>query len=152
MRYLKSYKLFESVIKDKDTQSFKELFYCFKDDGFDVDISHSRTQKLDFSTPFSGEKDSLSSFEVPDYKPGKTVVISTIDVRVRRPGEKEFNIDEIKENLLFVQSYVSEELGLKIEYIYVVENRKYRYYKSINVLPSNIMIDSVTISFTNTDI
>ena len=152
MRYLKSYKLFESVIKDKDTQSFKELFYCFKDDGFDVYICHSRTQKLDFSTPFSGEKDSLTSFEVPDYNPGKTDLISTIDVRVRRPGEKEFNIDEIKENLLFIQSYVSEELGLKIEYIYIVRNRKYIYYKSINVLPSNTMIDSITISFTNTDI
>ena len=146
MRYLKSYKLFEGV-DVKDIESFKELFYSFKDDGFDISISENNTQRVDFS-----KKDSLTSFEIPDYKPGKTIVVTTIDVKVSRPNFKSFNIDEVKENLLFAQSYAKNELGLKIEYIYIVENRKYRYYKSIDVLPSNIMIDSVTISFTNTDI
>lgn len=148
MRYLKSYKLFEGV-DVKDIESFKELFYNFSDDGFEVETKTSSAQKLDFSTPFSGERDSLSSFEVPNYNPGKTAVISTIDVRVSRPNFKSFNIDEVKENLLFAQSYAKNELGLKIEYIYIASNRQYIYYKSIDVLPSNIMIDSVTISFTN---
>jgi hypothetical protein len=145
MRYLKSYKLFEEV-DVKDIESFKELFYNFKDDGFDISISENNTQRVDFS-----EKDSLTSFEIPDYKPGKTIVITTIDVKVNRHF-KSFNIDEVKENLLFVQSYAKDELGLKIEYIYIVKDNQYIYYKSIDVLPSNIMIDSVTISFTNIDI
>ena len=145
MRYLKSYKLFEGV-DVKDIESFKELFYNFKDDGFDISISENNTQRVDFS-----EKDSLTSFEIPDYKPGKTIVITTIDVKVNRHF-KSFNIDEVKENLLFVQSYAKDELGLKIEYIYIVKDNQYIYYKSIDVLPSNIMIDSVTISFTNIDI
>jgi hypothetical protein len=148
MRYLKSYKLFEEV-DVKDIESFKELFYNFKDDGFDISISENNTQRVDFS-----KKDSLTSFEIPDYKPGKTIEIITTDVKVSRPNFKSFNIDEIKENLLFAQSYAKDELGLKIEYIYIVRNwmREYIYYKSIDVLPSNIMIDSITISFTNTDI
>jgi len=155
MRYLKSYKLFEGV-DVKDIESFKELFYNFKDDGFDISISENNTQRVDFS-----EKDSLTSFEISDYKPGKTIVITTIDVKVNRPNFKSFNIDEVKENLLFAQSYAKDELGLKIEYIYIVtphvmlvgdRNWKYIYYKSIDVLPSNIMINSVTISFTNIDI
>lgn len=145
MRYLKSYRLFEGV-DVKDIESFKELFYNFKDDGFDISISENNTQRVDFS-----EKDSLTSFEIPDYKPGKTIVITTIDVKVNRHF-KSFNIDEVKENLLFVQSYAKDELGLKIEYIYIVKDNQYIYYKSIDVLPSNIMIDSVTISFTNIDI
>jgi hypothetical protein len=145
MRYLKSYKLFEEV-DVKDIESFKELFYNFKDDGFDISITENNTQRVDFS-----EKDSLTSFEIPDYKPGKTIVITTIDVKVNRHF-KSFNIDEVKENLLFVQSYAKDELGLKIEYIYIVKDNQYIYYKSIDVLPSNIMIDSVTISFTNIDI
>jgi hypothetical protein len=145
MKYLKSYKLFEGV-DVKDIESFKELFYNFKDDGFDISISENNTQRVDFS-----EKDSLTSFEIPDYKPGKTIVITTIDVKVNRHF-KSFNIDEVKENLLFVQSYAKDELGLKIEYIYIVKDNQYIYYKSIDVLPSNIMIDSVTISFTNIDI
>jgi len=102
----------------------------------------------------------LTSFEIPDYKPSKTVVISTIDVKVSRPNFKSFDIDEVKENLLFAQSYAKNELGLKIEYIYIVTplilrpsiQKEYIYYKSIDVLPSNIMINSITISFTNTDI
>jgi hypothetical protein len=143
MRYLKSYKLFEGV-DVKDIESFKELFYNFSDDGFEVETKTSSAQKLDFS-----KKDSLTSFEIPDYKPGKTIVITTIDVKVSRPNFKSFNIDEVKENLLFAQSYAKDELGLKIEYIYIVRNWEYIYYKSIDVLPSNIMIDSVTISFTN---
>jgi len=145
MKYLKSYKLFEGV-DVKDIESFKELFYNFKDDGFDISISENNTQRVDFS-----EKDSLTSFEIPDYKPGKTIVITTIDVKVNRHF-KSFNIDEVKENLLFAQSYAKDELGLKIEYIYIVKDNQYIYYKSIDVLPSNIMIDSVTISFTNIDI
>lgn len=142
MRYLKSYKLFEGV-DVKDIESFKELFYNFSDDGFEVETKTSSAQKLDFS-----KKDSLTSFELPDYKPGKTIVISTIDVKVSGPNFK-FNIDEVKENLLFAQSYAKNELGLKIGYIYIVRNWKYIYYKSIDVLPSNIWIDSVTISFTD---
>jgi hypothetical protein len=142
MRYLKSYKLFEGV-DVKDIESFKELFYNFSDDGFEVETKTSSAQKLDFS-----KKDSLKSFELP-YKPGKTIVISTIDVKVSRPNFKSFNIDEVKENLLFAQSYAKNELGLKIGYIYIVINNQYIYYKSIDVLPSNIMINSVTISFTN---
>jgi hypothetical protein len=160
MRYLKSYKLFEEV-DVKDIESFKELFYNFKDDGFDISITENNTQRVDFS-----EKDSLTSFEIPDYKPGKTIVITTIDVKVclaagNAPNFKSFDIDEVKENLLFAQSYAKDELGLKIEYIYIVtpnvkraryvgdRNWKYIYYKSIDVLPSNIMVHSVTISFTN---
>lgn len=155
MKYLKSYKLFEGV-DVKDIESFKELFYNFKDDGFDISISENNTQRVDFS-----EKDSLTSFEIPDYKPGKTIVITTIDVKVNRPNTntdvynfyiRQFEIDEVKENLLFAQSYAKDELGLKVEYIYIVKDNQYIYYKSIDVLPSNIMIDSVTISFTNIDI
>ena len=150
MRYLKSYKLFEGV-DVKDIESFKELFYNFKDDGFEVETKTSSAQKLDFS-----KKDSLTSFEIPDYNPSKTIVISTIDVKVSRPNAdghnfyiRQFEIDEVKENLLFAQSYAKNELGLKIEYIYIVINNQYIYYKSIDVLPSNIMINSVTISFIN---
>jgi len=154
MRYLKSYKLFEEV-DVKDIESFKELFYNFKDDGFDISITENNTQRVDFS-----EKDSLTSFEIPDYKPGKTIVITTTDVKVSRPNFKSFDIDEVKENLLFAQSYAKDELDLRIEYIYIVTplilrpsiQKEYIYYKSIDVLPSNIMINSITISFTNTDI
>lgn len=143
MRYLKSYKLFEGA-DVKDVESFKELFYNFSDDGFGVKIEPNRwNQKLDFS-----KKDSLTSFEIPDYHFGSDVN-NSCDVVVNRPSFEEFNIDEIKENLLFAQSYAKDELGLKIEYIYIASNRQYIYYKSIDVLPSNIMINSVTVSFTN---
>ena len=59
--------------------------------------------------------------------------------------------DEIKETLLFAESYAKGELDLELEYIYVIRIPSYTYYKSVDVLPDNKEVDSVTFAFRKID-
>ena len=45
----------------------------------------------------------------------------------------------------------SEFMGLELEYVYVVRIPSYTYYKSVNALPDNKEIDSVTFAFRKID-
>jgi len=141
MRYLKNYKIFESNQFDW----FKELFLELQDEGFRVSVKESTSQKMDFS-----KSDSFGSWNLET----KNYTIKTIDVKIEKrvmthngPTLKEFNIDEIKETLRFAESYSKDELGLELEYIYVVKIPNYTYYKSVDVLPDNFKIDSITFAF-----
>lgn len=141
MRYLKNYKIFESNQFDW----FKELFLELQDEGFRVSVKESTSQKMDFS-----KSDSFGSWNLET----KNYTIKTIDVKIEKrvmthngPTLKEFNIDEIKETLRFAESYAKGELGLELEYIYVVKIPNYTYYKSVDVLPDNFKIDSITFAF-----
>lgn len=146
MKHLKTYKIFES----QDFSWFRDLFLELKHDGFNVSVKESHTQKLDFS-----RLDSFGSWDLQT----KNYNIKTIDVKVDKrildesgqPTLRPFNIDEIKETLLFAESYAKGELGLELEYIYVVRIPNYTYYKSVDVLPDNKEVDSVTFGFRKID-
>jgi hypothetical protein len=146
MKYLKAYKLFES----QDFSWFRDLFLELKHDGFNVSVKESTTQKLDFS-----RLDSFGSWDLQT----KNYAIKTIDVKVEKrildeagqPTLKSFNIDEIKETLLFAESYAKGELGLELEYIFVIRIPSYTYYKSVDVLPDNKEVDSITFAFRKID-
>lgn len=146
MKHLKTYKLFES----QDFSWFRDLFLELKHDGFNVSVKESNTQKMDFS-----RLDSFSSWDLQT----KNYAIKTIDVKVEKriideagqPTLRSFNIDEIKETLLFAESYAKGELGLELEYIFVIRIPSYTYYKSVNVLPENQTVDSITFAFRKID-
>jgi hypothetical protein len=147
MKYLKTYnKLFESG----DFSWFRDLFLELKHDGFNVSVKESTTQKMDFS-----RLDSFGSWDLQT----KNYNIKTIDVKVDKriideDGQstlRPFNIDEIKETLLFAESYAKGELGLELVYVYVVKIPSYTYYKSVDVLPDNQMVNSVTFAFRKID-
>ncbi len=146
MKHLITYKLFES----QNFDLFRDLFQELKDEGFDISVKESTTQKLDFS-----ELDSFSSHNLRT----KDGTIKTIDVKVEKRFIDEagqlnvgkFNIEEIKETLLFAESYAKDELGLELEYIYTMKVPIFNYYKSVSALPYNQTINSVTFSFRKTD-
>ena len=73
--------------------------------------------------------------------------MDTIYDIINQIEHKQFNIDDVKETLRFAESYAKGELGLEIEYIYVMRIPKYMYYKSVDALPDNQMVDSVTFAF-----
>jgi len=140
VKYLKTYKLFENQ-ENINSDIFKELFTEIKDEGFNLKVKESSTIKIDFSkSPIinSGE------IRIGDEQ------IKTIDVIIDKNIRKGFLIDDIKENLLFVESYAKHELGLELNYIYVSKTSNYTYYKSVEYLPfdSNWWIDSITFAFT----
>ena len=154
MKHLKTYKLFES----QDFTMFEDLFRELKDEGFKVTVKESNTRKLDFS------KSDVIDIHYMEEEPGQPLQsIKTVDVKVERrvnaqdntrffgPTLKEFNIDEIKENIRFAESYAKDELGLELEYIYTMRIPKYLYYKSVDALPENQTVDSVTFAFRKKD-
>jgi hypothetical protein len=147
MKHLKSYKLFES----KDYSQFYELFQELQDEGFRITVNESNTRKLDFS-----KSDVIDIHYMEET--GTPEIIKTTDVKIEKrivddthvgPTLKEFNVDEIKENLIFVESFAKEQFGLEIEYIYTMRIPRYLYYKSVESLPKNQTVDSVTVSFRN---
>lgn len=144
MKHLKSYKLFEN----QNFDWFTELFIDLQDEGFRITIKESNTRKLDFS-----ESDVIDVRQVVDSPSSET--IKTIDVKIEKrvieDGHltlKSFNIDEIKETLRFAESYVRGQEDLNIEYIYTMRIPKYLYYNSVDSLPDNQEVDSVTVAFT----
>lgn len=147
MKHLKSYKLFES----KDYSQFYELFQELQDEGFRITVSESTTRKLDFS-----KSDVIDIHYMEET--GTPEIIKTTDVKIEKrilddthtgPTLKQFNVDEIKDNLRFVESFAKEQFGLEIEYVYTMRIPRYLYYKSIESLPENQTVDSVTVAFRN---
>lgn len=154
MKHLKSYKLFES----QDLSIFTDIFQELKDEGFKVTVNESNTRRLDFS------KSDVIDIHYMDEEPGQPLQsIKTIDVKIEKrvlaqdntrffgPTLKEFNVGDIKESLRFAESYAKDELGLEVEYIYTMRIPKYLYYKSIDALPDNQNVDSVTFAFRKKD-
>ncbi len=148
MKHLKSYKLFES----KDYSQFYELFQELQDEGFRITVNESNTRKLDFS------KSDVIDIHYMEEEPGTPEIITTTNVKIEKRivddthvglTLKEFNIDEIKDNLRFVESFAKEQFDLEIEYIYTMRVPRYLYYKSVESLPENQTVDSVTVSFRN---
>lgn len=153
MKHLKSYKIFES----QDLSIFLDIFQELKDQGFKVTVKESNTLKLDFS------KSNVIDIHYMQEEPGTSQSIKTVDVKIEKrvlaqdntrffgPTLKEFNLSDIKEDLKFAESYAKDELGLEIEYIFTMRIPKYLYYNSVDALPDNQMVDSVTFAFRKID-
>jgi hypothetical protein len=147
MKYLKTYKIFES----QDFSWFTDLFQELQDEGFRITIKDSNSQKLDFSNTDVIDIHYMRQIDSPE-------IIKTTDIKIEKRiiddthvglTLKEFNIDEIKETLRFAESFAKEQFGLEIEYIYTMRIPKYLYYKSVDSLPENQKVDSVTVAFRN---
>jgi hypothetical protein len=153
MKHLKRFN--EST--DADTLiSLRELLLELTDGGFRVDVWESNsTRVIDFQE--SGLVNASHLISTPN-----TRLVKTIDVAILKPGGR-FLIDDILENLLFVESYAKNELGLDLLHIHVCKelpnNDSWRqltynmYYKSIELLPfdSNWWAHSITVSFKKED-
>jgi hypothetical protein len=148
MKYLKTYKIFES----QDFSWFTDLFQELQDEGFRITIKDSNSQKLDFSNTdviidshYMRQIDSPEIIKTTDIKIEKRIIDDThVGLTL-----KKFNIDEIKETLRFAESFAKDQFGLEIEYIYTMRIPRYLYYKSVESLPENQTVDSVTVAFRN---
>ena len=147
MKYLKTYKIFES----QDFSWFTDLFQELQDEGFRITIKDSNSQKLDFSNTDVIDSHYMQQIDSPE-------IIKTTDIKIEKRiiddthvglTLKEFNIDEIKETLRFAESLAKDQFGLEIEYIYTMRIPRYLYYKSVESLPENQTVDSVTVAFRN---
>ena len=151
MKYIKSYKIFESI----DLSWFEELFYELEDEGFKVDITEAQSSVIDFSkvtTPYVDAHDMYRKEGRPD-NPITGEVVRTLNVVVNR-GDKDylsrtFRVGDIKDQLLFAESFAKGEKGLDMMYIYTMKVPNYRYFASVKDIPDDYVVQSVTVTFRN---
>ena len=129
MKYMK---LFESKEDDEIIDAFKMCFQELIDKGFKVDIRKYNRSLVDFSKEqiVSRSKvkflDRIPCFDIFIYK-----------------NSKQFNIKDIKDDLLTAESYMKEEFKLNLNQIYMLSN----YYKGTEYLPTNVNIYSISVFF-----
>ena len=144
MKYLKEYKLFESV----DVDRIKELFYDTMDDNFRVFIKDSNSRVIKF--PDSGI---ISVHDLDRYfVPGGVESISDVNISKTEINNghiqlTEFHIGDIIDNMIFAESYIKKEMGLEIKWVYITQIPKYTYYKSLDIVPKDLMLDKISIGF-----
>ena len=174
MKYLK---LFEDNKNVKELEELyelipiiRELCQDLEDHGFSFTFTIMPVTIFDFS-----EYSMAAGFERTDNSKSTSCLILKI---FYHNGTKSFNLDMIKDNLYFIESYTKDELNLDINYIYVnsVEVYKseefrfpynfyvrsgypskylssaYHYFKDVETLPDNVIIDrDISICFMNSN-
>lgn len=131
MKYIK-------LIEDKkeDDDIIDEFEMCFQeliDKGFKVEIYQSKRYQIDFNdAPIVGVFGAKCLDKIPCF----VISISKYS--------KLFNIEDIKDELLTVESYMKQEFKLNIMSLFI---NKY-YYKSIDYLPVDKDIKNINICFT----
>ena len=138
MKYLKLFE--DKKTEDELLESIPILYDLFQDlvdNGFEIDIEESSTSKFNFSDGpiYKYDLNLNQSLVKGDY-----IKRDSLDINIYMSNDNKFNIRKIKNNLLFVESYITDELDLVINYIQIDDYNKKTYYKSIKYLPSNKII------------
>ena len=143
MKYLK---LFEN--KDVDELSelvptLEDLCQDLKDHGFKVDINCIYTNVYDFS-----DGDIKLSIKSSDIN-----IVKAISISIGKYG-RDFYINDIEDDLLFIESYTVGELDLKVNYYLGFDISSFNdksdndaYYKNIKNLPKDKKIEKIIICF-----
>ena len=173
MKYIK---LFEDNKELEELQELipiiTELCQDLEDKGFLIRFSTRPQIISDFS-----KSQMLSEFVRTNNNQQTDCLIMKI---LYHNGTKSFNIDKIKENLYFIESYIKDELNLDINYIYANDIRVdkseeyrfsyyfydrskypstckyllsiYHYFKDVGTLPDNVIISqNISICFMNSN-
>lgn len=143
MKYLKKYKTFESVNLDW----IKELFAYLQDDGLRIRVKENvDCFRLDFTNRTKVDAIEII-FNDNIIKNLTEVIIDKVKQRSEGPSLDFFTIKDIYDTLQQAESYLKEELGLSIEFVYVVDVPNYVYYKSLSDLPKEQEINSISLYF-----
>ena len=107
MRYLNTYKLFESSVEDPKPiiEYLKDIFLEVEDDGFNVDVD-TLTSLYNWSNVFT----------VTIYKSEFPIVRPYVQVRDFNDESDRFKIKDVLETILTAESYM-KDLGYKLNLI-----------------------------------
>ena len=142
MKYLK---LFEDNNKKEELEELipeiEDLCQDLKDRGFTIKIDYAKVTPFEY-TKFRSDKKIRET-----YIDGIYIAINKYKYKNR-----DFYIKDIKNDLLFIESYIVGELDLKVNYYYTDFKNKdglyiIEYYKNIEDLSLNVKTDFVHICF-----
>jgi hypothetical protein len=177
MKYIK---LFEDNKNAKELEELEELYELIpiirelcqdlEDNGFLITFTAMPVTIFDFS-----EYSMRSRFERTDNSKSTSCLILKI---FYHNSTKSFNINMIKDNLYFIESYIKGELNLDLNYIYANDinvdkseefrfpynfyvrsgypskylSSAYHYFKDVETLPDDVIIDrDISMCFMNSN-
>ena len=150
MKYLRNFKLFESINEEDIKLSELEPYLVeFKQLGCDWTISFSWSKEIKFPE----NKKYISSIQLEEYcTPNQ---FKTLDIELRPEGDilgkMKMSLEDFSDAVNLISDYLNSEHGLELNYIYTVDDWSYLYFPSVeNILKldyERIIANRITISF-----
>jgi hypothetical protein len=133
MKYLKNFKLFESINEENIKLSEIEPYLIdFKQLGCDWTTSFSWSREIKFPE----NKKYISSIELEQYIEDNQ--FRTLEIELRQEGDflgkMKISLEEFKDGVNLISDYLNSEHVLELNYIYVSNDWSYLYYSSLEKL------------------
>lgn len=147
MKYLKNFKLFESINEENIKLSEIEPYLIdFKQLGCDWTTSFSWSREIKFPE----NKKYISSIELEQYIEDNQ--FRTLEIELRQEGDflgkMKISLEEFKDGVNLISDYLNSEHGLELNYIYVSNDWSYLYYSSLEkLIKSPIEANRITLNF-----
>lgn len=136
---------------------FHDIFQELKDDGFKVSIGEANVLRLNFAESDAIELSGSERLPKSKFLSDENT-LNVVEVKIQKRTTKihmvypesdmeRFNTEDIMEVLIFAESYIKDVLKYSIENTYVMKVPVYTYYKSLDNMPKNESIDSMSIYF-----
>lgn len=142
MKYLKKYKIFESLIGEIELELIEHMLSLdFVPMGLDYDIGVGSSIVLDFdklnkereSGNISSSNISIHVSDIDLYRKGSTNKSLTIDL-FKESKISEFDLDDFKDAYEIFSGFLKDEYNLIPNYIHVNHHYKYKYYENVEML------------------
>lgn len=134
MKYLKKFRLFESLGEEIDLIELDHILIDFKQMGLDYDIKYGSSSVIDwieFNDVFHGGSKVLYASDVDKFTKSKTNNSLTIEFDTRTDIH-EYNIDDTSEAYEMLKGYLNKEYDLIPNYIYINYHWNYMYFESFD--------------------
>jgi hypothetical protein len=133
MKYLKNFKLFESINEEDIKLSEIEPYLLdFKQLGCDWTTSFSWSREIKFPE----NKKYISSIQLEEYCTLNQ--FRTLEIELRQEGDflgkMKISLEEFKDGVNLISDYLNSEHVLELNYIYVSNDWSYLYYSSLEKL------------------
>lgn len=136
MKYLKNFKIFESLESKIDLQELDSLLIDFKQMGLeelDIDIKTGSSIVIDwnlFNDDKTGGPKVLHSREIDKYTKSRTS--NSITIEFNTTDRQEYNISETQEAYEMLKDYLYDNYNLIPNYIYINSNWNYMYFEDFD--------------------
>jgi hypothetical protein len=158
MKYLRNFKLFESINEEDIKLSEIEPYLLdFKQLGCAWTISFSSSREIEFPSSklyiSSINLDSYSKIDINNTRRFST--IRTLDIELRPEGDIlgkiKMSLEEFSDAVNLISDYLNSDHGLELNYIYISNDWSYLYFPSVeNILKSDyarIIANRITLNF-----
>ena len=138
MKYLKGYKLFESLEDKIDLNELEDILIDFKQMNLEWDITIGSSSIIDWDKLNGDIEDDLNqcylySGEVSDYSKG--IKNQSLNIDLSKESQISFyNIDDFEEAYNMVSDYLNEKYNLKSNYIYINHHWIYLYFQNLEAV------------------